>query len=92
MAYTNEERETVCVYDYIDNVWDVYACVQKHMTKLNRIAEPYWVEKQDGKITAAKWKLKGSQVRFAMESVSKMTDEQREASRQRMLDRHAKRT
>lgn len=37
MSYSSEERETVCVYDKIDDRWDVYSCVQKHMTKLNKI-------------------------------------------------------
>lgn len=91
MAYSNEEQETVCVYDKIDDLWDVYTCVPRHMTKLRKIAEPYWEEKNGGRVTAAKWKLKGNQVRFAMDSVAKMSKEQREASRQRMLERHAKR-
>lgn len=91
MAYSIEEQETVSVYDKINDEWDVYTCVQKHMTKLRKIAAPYWEENDGERVTAAKWKLKGNQVRFALEPVSKLTDEQREASRQRMLERHAKR-
>ncbi|MED4754611.1 hypothetical protein [Brevibacillus choshinensis] len=90
MNYTNEEKETVCVFDYIDGVWDVYSCVPRHMTKLRKIAEPYWEEKHGDRVTAAKWKLKGNQVRFAVEIVSKMTPEQKEASRSRMKQLHEK--
>ncbi|MGO4548056.1 hypothetical protein AB4Z29_24985 [Paenibacillus sp. 2TAB23] len=91
MAYVNEEQESVAVFDKISNCWDVYSCVQKQVTKLYKIATPYWEEKADGRVIAAKWKLNGNQVRFAMESVAKMSEEQKEASRQRMLDMHAKR-
>ncbi|MGO4346325.1 hypothetical protein AB4Z45_12630 [Paenibacillus sp. MCAF9] len=90
MAYSNEEQETVCVYDKIDNVWDVYTCVQKHITKLSKIAMPYWEEKEGDRVVAAKWKMKGNQVRFATEIITKMSDERREASRQRMLAMHDK--
>jgi hypothetical protein len=89
--YSAEEKETVCVYDYIEDSWDVYTCVQRHMTKLRKIAEPYWEEKVGNRVTAAKWKLKGNQVRFAVEIVSKMTPEQKEASRERMKQYHQKR-
>jgi hypothetical protein len=80
MQYSAEEKETTCVYDYIDNEWNVYSCVPRHMTKLRKIAQPYWEEKDGDRVTAAKWKLKGNQIRFAMES--KLTDEQREAKRE----------
>ncbi|PYI54494.1 hypothetical protein [Paenibacillus flagellatus] len=91
MQYSAEEKETTCVYDYIDDQWTVYSCVPRHITKLRKIAEPCWEEKNGDRVTAAKWKLRGNQVRFAVEIVSKMTPEQREASRSRMLQRHEKR-
>ncbi|MEK5641930.1 hypothetical protein BK138_08560 [Paenibacillus rhizosphaerae] len=87
MKYTNEERETVCVYDHVDNKWDVYTCVQKHLTKLNKIATPYWEEKdgESGRVTAGRWKLNSSQVRFAVER--QFTDEQRAAMSERARKR-----
>ena len=89
-TYTNEERETICRYDSIDDNWDVYTCVQRHMTKLYKIAQPYWEEKTDGsdRVTAAKWKLNGNQVRFAVER--QYTDEQRAAMAERARERFAK--
>jgi hypothetical protein len=84
MQYSNEEKETTCVYDYIDNEWNIYSCVPRHMTKLRKIAAPYWEEKDGDRVTAAKWKLKGNQVRFALEIVSKMTPEQKEAAKVRL--------
>ncbi|CAM4407879.1 hypothetical protein FHS16_001757 [Paenibacillus endophyticus] len=91
MAHPNEEKETTANYDYIDDTWNVYTCVPKHITKLNKISTPYWTEIEDGRIIAGKWRLKGSQVRFATENVTKMSDERKEASRQRMFDMHSKR-
>lgn len=82
--YTKEEKETVCVYDFINNTWDIYSCVPRHITKLRKIAEPYWEEKGGNRVIAAKWKLNGNQVRFAIASVSKMTPDQKEAARDRM--------
>lgn len=90
--YTAEERETTAVFDYVSNTWLVYSCVQRHMTKLRKIAEPIWEEITDGKVTAAKWKLKGGQVIFANERVSNMSPEQKEAARLRMKERQAKRS
>lgn len=87
--YKAEERETTAVFDYVSNTWTVYTCVPRHMTKLRKIAAPVWEEITDGKVTAAKWELKGSQVIFATERVSKMTPEQKEAARIRMQERHA---
>lgn len=70
MAYTNDEKETSCTYDYMTKEWNVYTCVPTHLTKLGKIAEPYWKEEEldtHGKprIIAGKWKLGKSQVRFA---------------------------
>ncbi|KRE70764.1 hypothetical protein [Paenibacillus sp. Soil750] len=80
MQYSAEEKETTCVYDYIDNNWIVYSCVPKHMTKLRKIAQPFWEEKDGDRVSAAKWRLNGNQIRFVMET--KLTDEQRVAKRE----------
>lgn len=91
MQYSYEERETTCVYDFIENEWIVYSCVPRHMTKLRKIAAPFWEEKDGDRVIAAKWKLKGNQVRFAAEIVSKMTLEQREAASVRLQQAREKR-
>ncbi|MNK84427.1 hypothetical protein D3C87_1042750 [compost metagenome] len=91
MQYSAEERETTCVYDYIKGTWTIYTCVPTHMTKLRKIAEPIWEEKDDDRVTAAKWVLKSNQVRFAQETVSKMTDEQKQAASLRLQQYHQKR-
>ncbi|MNW38886.1 hypothetical protein D3C74_159640 [compost metagenome] len=89
--YSSEERETTAVFDYVSNTWSIYTCVPRHMTKLRKIAEPIWEEITGGKVTAAKWNLKGNQVIFANERVSKMSPEKKEAARLRMKERQAKR-
>jgi hypothetical protein len=90
-VYSNEEKETVCVYDYLDDVWEVYSCVPRHMTKLKKIAgEPYWKEEAPSvngskRLIAGKWKLKGNQVRFALGSTRTFTEEQKQAARERLM-------
>ncbi|WP_289142471.1 hypothetical protein [uncultured Brevibacillus sp.] len=70
MHYTSEEKETVCVYDYIDGMWEVYSCVPRHITKLRKaVGEPYWKEERTGRtgkvmLAAGRWKLNGNQIRF----------------------------
>lgn len=93
MRYSNEERETTCVFDYIDNKWEVYSCVPRHMSRLRKITEPYWeeIDPETKRVTAAKWNLNGNQVRFAIGTVAKRTPEQIEASRSRLAAYHEKR-
>jgi hypothetical protein len=91
MQYSAEERETTCLYDYIDGSWTIYTCVPTHMTKLRKIADPIWEEKDGDRVTAAKWLLKGNQVRFTQEVVSKMTDEQKQAASLRLKEYNQKR-
>jgi hypothetical protein len=87
--YTNEEKETTCVNDYIDDEWNVYSCVPKHITKLIRtFGEPYWTESQNGRIVAAKWKGEGNQVRFASPITATATEAQRVAALKNL--KHAK--
>jgi thiamine pyrophosphokinase len=88
--YTNEEKESTCVYDYIDDEWNIYSCVPKHITKLRKTAGvPYWVEETmndngETRIVAAKWKVKGNQVRFASPITSRVTEAQRVAATENM--------
>jgi hypothetical protein len=70
MAYADQEKETTCVYDYATKEWNIYTCVPTHMTKLSKIAEPYWKEEEmnskgSPRMIAGKWRLQKSQVRFA---------------------------
>jgi len=69
MSYSRDEMETTCNYDHLTKLWTVYTSVPTHITKLLKMAEPYWKEEGEGKhgkrIIAGIWKLKKSQVRFA---------------------------
>jgi hypothetical protein len=91
MAYLSEEKETTCVYDYIKEQWRVYSCVPIHIRKLFKIAEPYWEEKVGKRVIAAKWMLNGNQVRFAIATVTKMSEKNKESARSRMELLHKKR-
>ena len=70
MGYSRDEMETTCSYDYLTKTWTVYTTVPTHITKLLKIADPYWKEEEpdvhgNPRIIAGKWKLSRSQVRFA---------------------------
>ncbi|WP_312118279.1 hypothetical protein [Brevibacillus reuszeri] len=96
MTYSNDEKETTCVYEYVTDTWTVYSCVPRHMTKLRKVAgEPFWKEElpvDNGlpRMIAGKWKLKSNQIRFALGSTRSMTDEQRQAASERMKQFHQK--
>ncbi|MBY0088440.1 hypothetical protein [Brevibacillus brevis] len=96
MSYSNDEKETTCVYEYVTDTWTVYSCVPRHMTKLRKVAgEPYWKEEESTengppRTIAGKWKLKSNQIRFALGATRNMTDEQRQAASQRMKKIHQK--
>ncbi|WP_238652340.1 hypothetical protein [Paenibacillus piscarius] len=89
--YSNEEKETTAVFDYVSNSWEVYSCVPRHMSKLRKIIAPHWEETTDGKVTAAKFRLSGKQVSFVMGRTSTLTEEQRGAISSRMKGLHQKR-
>jgi len=91
VSIPNEEKETTCVYDFVEDSWTVYSCVPRHITKLRKVAgEPFWTDKDGERITAAKWKLKGNQVRFALGAARNITEEQRQAASIRMKQLHQK--
>ncbi|MED1792829.1 hypothetical protein P4V54_09110 [Brevibacillus nitrificans] len=96
MSYSNDEKETTCVYNFAEDVWMVYSCVPRHMTKLRKVAgEPYWKEEAEveagaPRLIAGKWKLKSNQIRFALGTGRRMTDEQRQAASERMKRIHQK--
>ncbi|GED71147.1 hypothetical protein BRE01_48490 [Brevibacillus reuszeri] len=68
MSYSNDEKETTCVYKYISDTWTVYSCVPRHMNKLRKIGGVhYWKEEAPGadgelRLIAGKWKLKSNQL------------------------------
>lgn len=91
MVYSSEEKETSCLYDYINEQWNVYSSVPVHIRKLIKIAKPYWEEREGKRIIAAKWSLNSNQVRFAMATVAKMSDELKKAAKLRMQSQHRNR-
>jgi len=85
MGYTRSEMETTCVYDHITKTWNVYTSVPTHITKLSKIADPYWKEEEpdvygNPRMIAGKWQLSKSQVRFAKLMAVKDEEEAAEES------------
>lgn len=77
MGYSAEEKETTATYDFASDTWIVYSCNPRHLSKLRKIADPIWEEKDGERVTACKWSLRGNQVRFTKEITTKLTAEQK---------------
>lgn len=91
MAFTKltaEERETNLTFNESDGFWMITTDVQKHMTKLEKLGyEPVkTVYYPDGSVETKEYKLPawGISFRSPEKRVSHMTDEQKEAARERM--------
>lgn len=66
MSYTRDEMETICRYDYLNNEWIVETNVQKHITKLQKIAgEPIQSEIEGNRLISGRWVLSKPQIRFS---------------------------
>ena len=90
MRYSGGEMETTCIYDYLNDSWLIYSNVTRHMSKLRKIADPFWEERDDGRITAAKWSLNGNQVRFTKEIIVNFTEEQKAEQKLRLQNARQK--
>lgn len=84
MSYTREEQETVIRCNGTPNAdWEIYSCIPKHVRKLTSLAEEWGVEvstPHDGGIIVT---LPSKAISFRKPSTRVMTEEQREAARER---------
>lgn len=71
----NDEKETSCTYDYETKQWNVYSSVPAHINKLTKLKKPYWTEKEEGRVIAAKWKLEEKNISFR--ALVELSDERR---------------
>ncbi|WP_051967831.1 hypothetical protein [Brevibacillus thermoruber] len=82
MRYTMAEQETVLVYNRETDVWMAYSNVPKHIRRLASIVDIQPVETgEDGEVVAVRAELTEKQIRFA--APRQLTDEQRQALRER---------
>lgn len=82
MRYTMAEQETVLVYNRESDVWMAYSNVPNHIRRLASIVDIQPVETgEDGEIVAVRAELTEKQIRFA--APRQLTDEQRQALRER---------
>lgn len=85
-----EEQETIANYEYETDTWNIYTCVQKHITKLFKIFDESDCSKiwrnEDGRILAIE--IEGAsheQVSFRNKSKKKeLTEEERKAIAERL--------
>lgn len=90
MGYSRMEQETSIVWDEEEKVARIYTASPVSIRKLDRLCEAFpgeyckVCEEKDGegRITAAKYQTGCKQVRFAKPRT--MSDEQREAARERL--------
>lgn len=82
---TAEERETTLNYNEADNCWEVYTAVRKHMSKFEKLGwECTNVEYYpDGEISGKFYKVPNRAVSFRSPVKKELTEEQRQAVRER---------
>lgn len=76
MSYTKSEQETVLVFDYEENVWNVYSTVPKHIRKLMNIGDMVIKEEEEGRPISISGILSEKQV--SMKKPRVFTEEQKE--------------
>ena len=83
-GFSAEEKETVALFDYADNVWRVYSNVPSHITKLTKISGEVKIEtvSENGNPTSINAILDKNQISFRNKS-KPMSDEQRKAYAER---------
>lgn len=79
MAYAKSEQETVLVYDYEKNVWEVYSTVPKHIRKLMSIGDMKIKESENDRPIAVQGKLSDKQV--SMKKIRVLSEETKEKFR-----------
>ncbi|MCY7187267.1 hypothetical protein [Streptococcus gallolyticus] len=100
-AYGMDERETIFLYSEIDNAWTISTNVRKHITKLMKRPEVYKVIREEkDEETGRTISIEVLVDDLANVTLSpfprpkikrEMTDEEREAARERMRNMAAKR-
>lgn len=91
MGYSRAEQETSIVWDEEEKVAHIYTASPVNMRKLDKLCEQcgeytrVWTETdKGGRIIAAKYKVAAKLIRFGKPIIRTMTDEQREAARERL--------
>ena len=97
LAYGMDERETIFLYSEIDNVWTISTNVRKHITKLMKRPEVYKVIREETGRTISIEVLVDDLANVTLspfpypKAKREMTEEEREAARERMRNLVAKR-
>ncbi|RSL28890.1 hypothetical protein D7Z54_34095 [Salibacterium salarium] len=84
MAYPREEQETVLVYDKVNDEWDAYSTVPKHIRKFQSIAGDFDFLERDARDNPERARCRLSPKQVSLRKERQMTDEQRQALSERM--------
>lgn len=98
MNYSRAEQETSIVWDEEEKVANIYTASPVTMRKLDKLCEQYAEYRRtaqeidkSGRQTAARYEVPAKLIRFGKPIARIMTDEQREAARERMARMRAER-
>ena len=82
---TPDERETILNYNEADNCWEVYTAVRKHMNKFEKLGwEVTNIEYYpDGEVFGKFYKVPNRDISFRSPVKREVTEEQRQAARER---------
>lgn len=80
-----DERETILSYNEADNFWEVYTAVRKHMNKFEKLGwEVTNIEYYpDGEVFGKFYKVPNRAISFRSPVKREVTEEQRQAARER---------
>lgn len=80
-----DERETILSYNEADNFWEVYTAVRKHMNKFEKLGwECTNIEYYpDGEVFGKFYKVPNRAISFRSPVKREVTEEQRQAARER---------
>lgn len=90
---TKEERETACIYNEADGYWMIYTGVQSHIRKFDKLNYPitnidYY---PDGEVAGKFYQVPKNAISFKSPKKKNISEEQKQALRERALAARAKR-
>lgn len=81
MAYPRDEQETVITFDNLQNKWQLYTDVPKHIRKWQPLLKDCKVTEVNGEIIAIEGTIEGT---VSISKRRRLTPEQKEAAAERL--------
>ena len=81
MAYPRDEQETVITFDNLQNKWQLYTDVPKHIRKWQPLLKDCKITEENGEIVAIEGTIEGT---VSISKKRQLTPEQKEAAAERL--------